>query len=206
VDRTIPVRGSYNPTLTISARALAVAAPRAAVADPRGLRGGVYEDDLQATVAALSGYYGVPAEDLHPTLLAGGPVKPGSPHSTVLVGVTFPSGATGASLGIRWATDHDPSAIMFQPALTDPAPAGTALTDRILAVPASVPGGLVLTVSGPQSATRMVVQGQDGATLGETELVRGAGTAALSANPAHATVRFHDATGALIATSPITGD
>jgi hypothetical protein len=204
VDRTIPVRGSYNPTLTISARALAVEHPATEVADPRGLRRAVSEDDLQGTVAALSGYYGTPAEDLRPTLLAGGPVQPGSPHSTVLVGVTFPSGATTAAMGIRWVTTDDPSGSMFQVALTEVAPAGTSLSDRRIAVPASVPGGLVLTVSGPESATRVVVEGRDGAPIAESPLVRGAGTAALITNPDGAAIRFFDGS-ALIATAPVTG-
>jgi len=205
VDRTIPVRGSYNPTLTISARALAVGHPATEVADPRGLRGSVRADDLQATVAALAGYYGIPAEDLRPTLLAGGPVEPGSPHSTVLVGVTFPSGATTGALGIRWATTDDPSGSMFQVALTEVTPSGAALADRVFAVPASVPGGLALTISGPETATRVVVTGRDGATLAESGLARGAAVVRVSANPDGATLRFFDTAGALVATAPITG-
>jgi hypothetical protein len=205
VERTVPVRGSYNPTLTVSARALAVGSPAAEPADPRSLLGSVREDDVQATVAALAGYYGTPAEDLRPTLLAGGPVAPGSPYSTVLVGVTFPSGATTAALGIRWATTDDPSGSMFQVALTEVTPAGRGLHDRVIAVPASVPGGLVLTVSGPESATRVVVEGRDGTTIADSRLVRGAGTAALSANPDGAAVRFLDGAGTVLATAPITG-
>lgn len=205
VDRTIPVRGSYNPTLTISARALAVGRPATEVADPRGLLGSVRADDLQAAVAALAGYYGVPAEELAPTLLAGGPVERGSPHSTVLVGITFPSGATTAGMTIRWATDDDPSGSMSQVALTEVVPAGRALRDRVFAVPASVPGGIVLTVSGPSSATRVVVTGRDGTTLTETGLAHGAGTAGPMVNPDGATLRFFDDAGTLVATAPITG-
>jgi hypothetical protein len=206
VDRTVPLRGSYNPTLTVSARALAAGRPVADVADPRGLRGSVSEDDLQATVAALSGYYGTPAEDVHPTLLAGGPIAPGSPHSTVLVGMTFPSGATTVALGIRWATTDDPSGSMFQIAVKNEiTPAGTALLDRVFAVPCSVPGGLALTISGPSSATRVVVTGRDGTTIADTRLVRGAGVVPVSANPDRATLRFLDDTGAVLETAPITG-
>jgi len=206
VDRTVPVRGSYNPTLTVSARALAAGRPATEVADPRGLRGSVSEDDLQATVAALSGYYGTPAEDLHPTLLAGGPVEPGSRHSTVLVGVTFPSGATTVALGIRWATTDDPSGSMFQVAVkNEVTPAGTALLDRVFAVPCSVPGGVVLTVSGPPSSTRVIVTGRDGTTIADSRLVSGAGAVPVTANPDGATLRFLDDAGTSLAKAPLTG-
>jgi hypothetical protein len=206
VDRTIPVRGSYNPTLTISARALAVGRPATEVADPRGLRGSVREDDLQATVTALTGYYGTPADELRPTLLAGSAIPADSPTSTVLVGVTFPSGATTVALGIRWATTDDPSGSMFQVAVKNEiTPAGLALRDRVFAVPCSIPGGLALTVSGPSSATRVVVTGRDGTTIADTRLVSGAGAVRVSANPDRATLRFLDDEGAQLATAPITG-
>jgi hypothetical protein len=204
VKRNTGVPGSYNPTLTVSDRSTAAYRPAVAMADPRGLLDSVRADDVQATVTALAGYYGLPAADLRPTLLAAGPPAAGSPSSTVLVGITFPSGATAAAELILWP-DDDGSGLSSQVALTETAPAGTALLDRVFVVPASVPGGLMLTISGPESATRAVVQGRDGALLVTVPLLEGAGTGAVPANPDGATVRFLDAAGALVATAPITG-
>jgi hypothetical protein len=204
VERHGAVRGDYNPQLTVTDRARQASGTAAEVADPRGVLGSVRADDVQAAVAALTGYYGMSAEDLRPTLLAG-PMEPGSPNSTVLVGVTFPSGATTAAMTIRWATTDDASGSMSQVALTEVAPAGTALLDRVLAVPSSMPGGLTLTLSGPEAATLAVVHGRDGAMIGRSGLTRGAGATAVTANPDGATVRLFDDAGALLATAPVTG-
>ena len=204
VKRNTGVPGSYNPTLTVSDRSTAAGRPAVAVADPRGLLDSVRAGDVQAVVTALTGYYGLPADDLRPTLLAAGPPAAGSPSSTVLVGITFPSGATAAAELILWP-DDDGSGLSSQVALTETAPAGTALLDRVFVVPASVTGGLMLTISGPTTATTAVVHGRDGARLVTVPLLEGAGTGAVPANPDGATVRFFDAGGALVATSPITG-
>jgi hypothetical protein len=179
-----------------------IAPPRVEVADPRGLRGSVTEEDLQRAVDVVTGFYVARAEDLAPTLLAGGPV-PGDPgRSTVLVGFTFPSGATAASLVTVWGpsveiiagTGWSSSAVM-----TDAAPAGTPLLDQVFAVPA--PNSL--TVSGPASGVLAEVQGPDGRPVAQFPLTAGAGSASLAVALSGATVRILDAGGAVVAESPI---
>jgi hypothetical protein len=204
VERNSGVPGSYNPQMTITDRALGANGRAVDVADPRGLRGSVRDQDVQSAVAALTGYYGMPAEEIRPTLLAGGPLGDGSPSSSVLVGVTFPSGATTAAQVTIWAIDGIPG-LSSQVGLTDVAPAGTALLDRVFAVPSSVPGSLMLTVSGPTSAVRAVVHGRDGTLMVNVPLTRGAGSAAVTGDLDGATVRLFDGRGALLATAPITG-
>lgn len=128
--------GSYHPQMAITERALAV--ERAAlpdVADPRGLRGSVRDEDLRGAVEALAGYYGMPAGDLRPTLLAGAPLTGSSPSSTVLVGVTLPSGATTVAFVVVWENSDSGSGYSSQVALTEVRPAGTALLDQVFAVP-----------------------------------------------------------------------
>jgi hypothetical protein len=197
-------RGSYNPTLTVTDRALAVQRPTPEVADPRGLRASVRDQDVRAAVEALSGYYGLPAEELVPTLLAGSPITGGSRSSVVLVGATFPSGATTAAQVIVWDAG-DGSGLRSQTALLEVAPAGTALTDRVLVVPSSVPGAILLTVSGPADAVLAEAHDPDGRLIMRLPLTDGAGTGGAAANPADAVVRFYDRSGSVLAESPLTG-
>jgi hypothetical protein len=204
VKRNSGVPGSYNPQMTITDRALGLHRAVSDVADPRGLRDSVRDEDVQSAVAALAGYYGTPAEDLRPTLLAGGPLAAGSPSSSVLVGVTFPSGATTAALAIIWENDSGPG-LSSQIALTEVTPAGTALLDRVFAVPSSVPGSIMLTVSGPTSAALAVVHSRDGTLIARLPLLTGAGTGAVTGPLDDATVRLFDGSGSLLATAPITG-
>jgi hypothetical protein len=198
VDRT---SGSYNPALTVTDRALAGHRPLPDVADPRGLRGSVRDEDLRSAVEALAGYYGLPAGDLRPTLLAAGPVDDGSPSSTALVGATFPSGATTAAQVIVW---DGGSGLTSQVALTEVAPAGPALLDRVLAAPASVPGAIVVTVSGPASAVLAEVVGTDGGRVARIPLTEGAGAAPVAAALDDVTLRLLDADGALVAEGRVT--
>ncbi|SFF25933.1 hypothetical protein [Blastococcus tunisiensis] len=196
--------GSYNPQLTVTDRALARERPLPDVADPRGLRGSVRDQDVRAAVEALAGYYGVPAADLTPTLLAGAPVSGGSRSTVVLVGVTFPSGATTAAQVIVWGDDDAPSGLASQVALTAVGPAGTDLLDRVFVVPSSVPGAILLTVSGPADAVLAEAYSPDGTLIMRLPLTEGAGTAAAAANPGDATVRFFDRAGSLVAESALT--
>ncbi|MGY1630756.1 hypothetical protein ACI784_03470 [Geodermatophilus sp. SYSU D01186] len=198
VDRT---GGSYEPALTVADRVLDGARAVPDVADPRGLRGSVRDEDLRSAVEALAGYYGVPTADLRTTLLAAGPVGDGSPSATVLVGATFPSGATTAAQVIVWDDGTGPTS---QVALTEVAPAGTPLLEQVLAVPASVPGDVVVTVSGPSSATVADVLGADGGRVARFGLPGGAGSGPVTGPLDGATVRLLDADGALVAEGRLT--
>jgi hypothetical protein len=142
------------------------------------------------------------AEDLAPTPLAGGPV-PGDPgRSTVLVSFTFPSGATAASLVTEWGRSVeiiDGARWSSTAVLTDVVPAGTPLLDQVFALPA--PNSL--TVSGPASGVLAEVYGPDGRQAARFPLTAGAASAALAVSLSGATVRILDASGAVVAESPI---
>jgi hypothetical protein len=201
VDRNSGVAGSYNPQTTIADRALDVARPLPDVADPRGLRGVIRDQDLRSAVETLSGYYGTPADELRLTLLAAGPVREGSPSSVALLGATFPSGATTVAHVVVWPGEDGVSS---QVGLTEVAPAGTALLDRVLAVPSSVPGAIALTVSGPDTATVAEVVGADGTPIGRLSLTDGAGSTTVDTPLDGVTVRLFDASGQFVADGPLT--
>jgi hypothetical protein len=196
--------GSYTPQLTVTDRALHRDRPVPDVADPRGLRGSVRDEDLQAAVEALAGYYGMPAGDLRPTLLAGEPISGGSRSSVVLVGATFPSGATTAAQVIIWGSDDSASGLASQVGLTEVHPAGTALLDRVFAVPSSVPGAILLTVSGPSTGVLAEAYSADDRLIMRLPLTSGAGTTAVTAPLDDITVRVFDDSGALLAEGPLT--
>jgi hypothetical protein len=197
--------GSYSPELTITERALGVHGPLPDVADPRGLRNGVRDEDLRAAVEALTGYYGMPAGELGLTLLAGDPISGGSRSSVVLVGATFPSGATTVAQVIIWGSSDSASGLASQVALTEVAPAGTELLDRVLAVPSSVPGAYLLTVSGPTAAVLAEAYSLDGSLIMRLPLTAGAGTTAVTAPMDGLTVHLFDGRGSLLAEGPLTG-
>jgi hypothetical protein len=154
--------------------AVSLPAPVEAVADPRGLLGVTDTDELRWTLESLVSEYGRPADELRPTLLFGGPVTAGSTTSVVLVGVTFPSGATTTSLAVYWGSDDGGMSITTSSA--DPAPAGVALLDRLIAVATSN----AVVVSGPTTGVEAQVYRQDGTLLTTVPLVEGAGSAALA--------------------------
>ncbi|TFV62729.1 hypothetical protein E4P41_06520 [Geodermatophilus sp. DF01-2] len=189
--RTRPV-GSMQYTPRADA---AVQAP-VAVADPRGLLDEVDGESLQWLVRSLEFTYGLPADRLDPTLLAGGPVGNGS-SSTALVGVTLPSGATAAALAEFWATS-DSAAGMTNTVAIGPWPAGTALHDRVVAVPTANS----ITVSGPAGGVRAEVLLADGTVSAALPLVDGAGTASI-VPPAPDSVRVLDAAGEVLAEVPV---
>jgi hypothetical protein len=175
------------------------------VADPRGMLAGVGEAELQWSVELLVAQYGLPAEKLRPTLLVGGPVGPvgpGSRTSALLVGVTFPSGATTVSLSTQWGIHEQ--AMTNSTATVEPAPAGTPLLDRLIAVATSN----VVAVSGPSTGVTAQLYGADGTLVTTLPLVDGAGMGLLvppSATPAPrlSTVRVLDGQGAVVAESPV---
>ncbi|MFP5369353.1 MAG: hypothetical protein ACLGI3_01185, partial [Actinomycetes bacterium] len=175
---------------------------RIEVADPRGLLDAVDGEELEWTVRLLVAQYGVPAESLRPTLLAGGPAGPGSRTSALLVGITFPSGATTVSLSTQWGFDEQ--AMTTTTTTADPAPAGTALLDRVIAVATSN----VVVVSGPSTGVAAQVYGVDGALVTTVPLVDGAGVGSITSPapnsvPRLSTVRVLDGQGAVLAESPV---
>jgi hypothetical protein len=170
------------------------------VADPRGLSGAVDANDVQWAAESLLAHYGLPADELRPTLLAGGPLGPGSTTSAVLVGVTFPSGATTAYLLVHWGAADG---MMSTTVLPDPAPAGAALVDRVITLQTTN----ALVVSAPVGGVMAEAYRTDGTLLTAVPLTRGAGLAPLSppspSAPPVATVRILDARGGLVAEVPV---
>jgi len=185
----------------LSERARRVAEAPVDSADPRGIRAGVDEAQLQALLHEVTGAYGVPSRSLSPVLLAAGPLGMNG-NRAVLAGVTLPSGATVAWLSVT-GPGHD-GALAHTVTVT-PQPAGTALTDQVIAVPAGwaasrlpLPGGNRpagwLVISGPLGATAAVALDADDSPLATLPLVDGAGIGPVPR--ATTGVRLLDASGA----------
>jgi hypothetical protein len=196
-------------TDVLSDRARASAVAPVDPADPRGLRGQADEPLLQLLLHQLMGTYGLPAGQVSPVLLATGAVGPAGDRA-VLVGITLPSGATAAALGVVGSGDGDP---VPRTVRTAPAPAGTAIGERILAVPAGwavsrlplplasgpPPGWLV--VSGPAAGARADVLDASGAVVAALPLTGGAGAGPVAGQAA--TVRVLDAAGRVLGEAPV---
>jgi hypothetical protein len=179
---------------------MAAAEARLEVADPRGLRPAVNEDELMWAVQGLVAHYGLPADRLRPTLLAAGPVTDAPNMSAVLVGVTFPSGAAAVHLVTLQDYGVDAPGTTGTSMMFDPVPAGPPLVDRVFAVP--LQGAIV--VSAPAAGVRAEVYLEDGTLLTTLPLVNGVGSAPLPP-PAAESVRILDASGGVVAESPLTG-
>jgi hypothetical protein len=211
--RVVVLRDGVETTGTdvLSDRALAIAAAPVDPADPRGLRALADEPLLQLLVHQLMGTYGLPAGELDPVLLAAVPVGTAGDQA-VLVGATLPSGATVAALGVVGTGEGDP---VPRTVRTAPSPAGAAIGDRILAVPAGwavsrlpvpladnpPPGWLV--VSGPAAGARADVLDVSGAVVAALPLAGGTGTGPVDGQAA--AVRVVDAAGAVLGEAPVTG-
>jgi len=172
------------------------------VADPRGLLGAADAEEVEMTVANLVAQYGLPAERLRPTLLVAGPVSPGSTTTVVLVGATFPSGATTTSLAVYWGPDD--GGMTLTTVSNDPTPAGIALLDQLIAVATSN----AVVVSGPVSGVTAEVFREDGTLLTTVPLVDGAGSAPLAPPSAQhgevlLTVRVLDGSGIVVAETTV---
>src|SRR4051794_16110077 len=199
---------SYVVTPLLSDRARQVADAPIEPADPRGVRDKVDHGRLQSLLHDMAGAYGLPAAVLGPVLLAVGPV--GDADQAFLVGATLPTGATVAWLGVAGTGTAD---VLVRTASTVPAPTGSAVTGRVLAVPAGwavsrlpVPRGDAppgwLVISGPRDGTTAELLSPAGRTLGALPLVDGAGTG--PAPQGTAAVRVLDGSGTSLAGSPLT--
>ena len=182
--------------VAISASGRVELADRSSVepADPRGL---TRESELNPWIAISTGEqlqsYGLDPDQARPTLLAWGTIA--AYRSAALVGVTFPSGATG-----MWLATYDPrNPGAGSVHLTLPSgPAGTDLLDRVVAVGEG--GGLV--VSAPDGV-RADVLDASGAVLESLPMVDGAGTWPLRDPEAASSVRIVDEAGDTVAELPI---
>jgi hypothetical protein len=200
--------GSGTTSPVLSDRARQVADAPVEPADPRRLRAAVDEGRLQSLLHDMVGAYGIAPPQISPILLAAGPVGDLGDQA-VLVGATLPSGATVAWLGVVGAGPGDP---LIRIVPTVPAAAGTALLDRVLAVPAGwavsrlplppgdgPPGWLV--ISGPRTGTAAQVLGPQDDLLATLPLVDGAGVGPVP--PGTTTVRVLDADGAEVGRAPV---
>jgi hypothetical protein len=199
-------RNSIGITPPLSDRARQVAEGPIDVADPRGLRGSVDEAQLQSVLHEMAAAYGLAPRMISPLLLATGPVGDTGDRA-ILVGATMLSGATVAWLGVG-----GPGHASLRTVATLPAPAGTAVLDRVVAAPAGwavsrlplppgdgPPGWLV--ISAPRTGTTAQVLDPGGDPLATLPLVAGAGVAPVP--PGTTTVRVLDADGAEVSRSPV---
>jgi len=166
-------------------------------ADPRGLRDRTDPVASAWTAASQVAEYGLSAEEAQPTLLAAGPLGARVGTYGELYGMTHPSGATST-----WLVTYSPAAPESGTSLSTfpPAPAGTALLDRVIAVQAMA--GLL--VSAPSGVAAQVVD-DSGAVLLTVPLERGTGTAPFNDQRYGRTVRILDAGGAVLAETPLVG-
>ena len=168
--------------------------PTARAADPRGLAGRLDATWLGLATRTLLDSYGLTAAEADPTLLAAGPLDPEWSPQAWLVGVTFPSGATGVQLEAETAEGTGMAGYSYR---LPHGPAGTALLDRVVVVRAL--GGIL--VSAPATAVTAEVLDARGAVLGSLPLEQGAGTGPLAADAT--TARLVAADGTVVAEVPI---
>ena len=165
--------------------------------DPRGLRARVTDEVLETVLQAGDSHYGTGLDGGTAVLLAAGPVG-GSGGEMALIGYTFSSGATGL-----WVGRADPSgpdgSYTASVRTGSPSPAGTPVTEQVLAVPLAA-GDLAL--SGPPEAVAAQVLDTDGALLTTLPLDGGTGVGQ-TPPPAADRVRFLDSTGAPLAEVPV---
>ncbi|MCZ2823143.1 MULTISPECIES: hypothetical protein [unclassified Modestobacter] len=188
---------AYTLPVALSDRASAAATSPIPVADPRGLRSSANETWLQGLLQTALGHYGVRPEDVQPTLLAVGSPTGSAAEQIIMVGLTFPSGATATRAG-RSIADTDSSETATVAGA--PAAAGPDLLDRLFALPIS---GGDLAVSGPLTGVTAEVLDADGELLTTLPLVSGGGAGAVP--PPAAMVRVLDAAGTVVAEGPLTG-
>ena len=152
----------------------------------------------------MVGTYDAQPRQLSPILLSAGPVDAAGGHA-VLVGATMPSGATVAWLSVS-SGDSGPVVGRLS---TTPAPWGTPVLDRVLAVwapplgspaPGSGPPGR-LVLSGPRDGTVAEAVSADRVTVTAARITEGAGVVTMPAGTT--SIRVRDADGRLIAEGPV---
>ncbi|MCZ2821548.1 hypothetical protein O2V63_14480 [Modestobacter sp. VKM Ac-2977] len=182
-------------TLTDRAEA-AARAPIEGIADPRAVGSRVSGDTVQNLLQLPLSAYGPGLEGASTVLLAAGPTTDGR-GEMVLAGITFRSGATTLVVG---ATQQQADGSTTSSSSTDdPQPAGTPLTEQVLAVP--LDGDVA--VSGPPDAVEAQVLDADGSLLTALPLVAGSGVGTAGDGPAAAVVRFLAADGTVLAEVPV---
>jgi hypothetical protein len=170
----------------------------AALPDPRGVRGVVHESVVWEAVHYLVGTFGSHPGEMGLTLLAGGPAQ-GLSMNTLLVGATLPSGATVGFLAAYPDDVPHPFASRVSVTLTETAPAGTALRDRVFAM--GLAGAFV--VCGPAAGVRAEISDGNGTLIGTVPLVDGAGAGPMPAG-APFLVTVLDASGSTVTAAPVT--
>jgi hypothetical protein len=156
---------------------------------------------IDQTVAGLLAEYALSKEQARPTVLASGPGRLST--GVVLLGLTFPSDATGV-----WLLTYEAGVGGWSSSLgrLPYAPAGTPLEQRLIAVPVS---GFQFAVHAPEGAVRAEVLTADGDELGSVDLVDGAyigevpGRAFAPSTDGAATVRALDSSGRTVAEGTI---
>lgn len=155
-------------------------------------------DDL---VAGLLAQYGLTADEARPIVLARGTGRDG--ERIGLIGLTFPSGATGAWLmTVETTADGWGGSVSRLPH----AAAGTPLEERLVSVPVD---GYRLALHGPEQAVRAEVLTEDGRVLGAVPLEDGAfvgqvpGGAFAPSTDGAASLRLLDPAGGVVAEGPI---
>ena len=165
-------------------------------ADPRDQdRNGEPSPWLATNTGQLLRAYGLTEEQARPTLLAAGPL--GARRVGELVGITFPSGATGLWLTTYGSDNPDTGDNSVTGIQLPFGPAGTDLLDRVVAV--RTDGGLV--VSAP-SGVRADVLDAAGSAVDTVPLREGGGTGPLT-DSTGTSVRIVDGSGNVVAEAPI---
>jgi hypothetical protein len=163
--------------------------------DPRGLAAATGVPMLEELTGQWLQTYALTAAEAHPTVLAAGPLVARGGRSGVLMGMTFPSGATGTWVA-TWVSGNPDAGVTGYDIRIEPA--GTPLLDQVIAVRAMA--GVM--VSSPSGVAAQVLDAE-GTVLDTLPLVDGAGSGPLSEAGAARTVRLLDARGAVVAEVPL---
>jgi hypothetical protein len=174
--------------------------PEFTIADPRDLAGTVDVALVHEAATCIVTSFGIPQDQLGLTLLAAGPLGDEQDSELVLLGATFPSGATTACLAER-QTGPEPDSIAGTTTLLQPHSAnGAPLLDQVFAAPSLLTGAVA--VSGPSAGSTAELSFRSGRALTSVPLVDGAGLAWLRP-PSPDTVRILDGSGAVLVEAPL---